>query len=296
MTNIVRLTWEEVRNEAQKIAFRHAHRNVFNVYGVPQGGAPIALMVAQELNLPIVEEPEAGRTLIVDDLVDSGTTLEKYRLKGFYVDAAFRKPHSPQELAPLAHEVDGWLAFPWERDDGNPTDSVVRILQHIGEDPSREGLLDTPKRVIKAFKEMTEGYSLDAATVLGTTFDEPQDEMIVVTGIPFSSLCEHHMLPFTGTATVGYVPSDRIVGLSKIARLVEMYARRLQVQERLTLQVAEAIEQHLDAEGVGVIISGKHSCMSLRGVRKEASMVTQCFLGSMRDNQNARQEFLSRTV
>lgn len=292
MTNIIKITWQQVADESKKIAFRHAHRNVFNVYGVPQGGASLAVMVAKELNLPLVEEPQAGRTLIIDDLVDSGTTLERYHKQGFIVDAGFRKPTSPHHLAPLAQTLDGWLTFPWERNDGDPTDAVVRLLQHIGEDPSREGLLDTPKRVVKALKEMTEGYAKDPAEVLGTTFNETQDQMVVVSGIEFASMCEHHMLPFTGVATVAYLPGDCIVGLSKIARLVEMYARRLQVQERMTNQIAQAIEEHLGAKGVGVVIHGTHSCMANRGIKKRATMTTSCLLGEIRDEHSARHEFL----
>lgn len=292
MTDIIKLTWKDITEQAHKIAFRNAHRHIIDVYGVPQGGAPVAILVAQQLGRPVADSPTPGQTLVVDDLVDSGTTLDRYHKQGFIVDACYRKSHSPESLAPLATIQDGWLTFPWERNDGDPTDAVVRLLQHIGEDPSREGLLDTPKRVVKALKELTEGYGKNAAEVLGTTFSEPQDEMVVVSGIEFSSLCEHHLLPFTGTATVAYVPGDRIVGLSKIARLVEMYARRLQVQERMTQQIAQAIEEHLGAQGVGVVVHGVHSCMANRGIKKRATMTTSCLLGVMRDKHSARHEFL----
>lgn len=293
MTDIITLTWADIEQQAELIAFRNAHRHIDNVYGVPQGGAPLAIMVARHLSRPLAEQPEPGKTLIVDDLVDSGRTLDTYHRRGFIVDAAYRKTHSPNHLAPTAKIIDGWLAFPWERNDGDPTDAVVRLLQHIGEDPSREGLLDTPKRVVKALRELTEGYDKDAATVLGTTFLEPHDEMVVVSDIEFASMCEHHMLPFTGTATVGYIPSDRIVGLSKIPRLVEMYARRLQVQERMTNQIAHAINDILSPVGVGVVVHGNHSCCSNRGVRKKAPMTTSCLIGAMREKPEARSEFLS---
>ena len=176
--------------------------------------------------------------------------------------------------------------------DNTATEAVVALLQHIGEDPTREGLIDTPKRVVKALTEMTDGYSKDPAEVLGTTFNETQDQMIVVSGIEFASLCEHHMLPFTGIATVAYLPGNCIVGLSKIARLVEMYARRLQVQERMTNQIAQAIETHLGAKGVGVVIHGTHSCMKNRGIKKQGTMTTSCLLGEIRDEHSARHEFL----
>lgn len=175
----------------------------------------------------------------------------------------------------------------------NPEAAVRRLLEHIGEDPTREGLQDTPRRVVKAYREMTCGYQLDATEVLGTTFDEASDEMIVVSGIPFVSLCEHHMLPFTGTATVGYIPGDRVVGLSKIGRLVEMYARRLQVQERMTRQIADSMSDVLNPQGVGVVIHGHHSCMAMRGVEKHATMTTSQMLGALRNKPEARNEFLA---
>jgi GTP cyclohydrolase I len=173
------------------------------------------------------------------------------------------------------------------------TDAIRVLLQAIGEDIHREGLIDTPKRVLKAYLEMTDGYSKDPAEVLGTTFDVSCDELVIVTGIEFVSLCEHHMLPFTGTAVVGYLPGERVVGLSKLARIVDVYAHRLQVQERLTRQIADAIMEHVGARGVGVIVRGQHACMSCRGVRKRAEMVTSALLGEMRDNQDLRAEFLT---
>jgi GTP cyclohydrolase I len=191
--------------------------------------------------------------------------------------------------------VDGWVAFPWERDAGQPTDAVVRLLQHIGEDATREGLRQTPARVLRALQEMTDGYRGDAAELLATTFAaDGCDEMVVVHGIPFTSLCEHHLLPFTGAATVGYIPDGRIVGLSKLARVVDLYAHRLQVQERMTTQIAAAIEHALSPVGVGTVVRARHSCMGCRGARKpEAVMVTSAMLGSLRSDHMARAEFLA---
>lgn len=171
--------------------------------------------------------------------------------------------------------------------------AVAQLLAMLGEDPHREGLADTPRRVVSALMEMTEGGGIDPASVLGTTFDVEYDQMVVVAGIEFTSLCEHHVLPFEGEATVGYLPRDRIVGLSKIARLVEVYARRLQVQERMTQQIAQTMLDVLDPLGVGVVIRGRHSCMACRGIRKRADMVTSALLGEMRDDGQTRDEFLS---
>lgn len=172
--------------------------------------------------------------------------------------------------------------------------AVVELLYHIGEDPGREGLLDTPARVARALREMTSGYEEDPAEILGTTFDVACDELVVLRGIRFTSLCEHHMLPFTGTATVGYLPGARVVGLSKLARLVLCFARRLQVQERLTRQVARAIMEHLDAAGAGVVVRAHHHCMGCRGVKQpDAEMVTSAMLGAFRDDPAARAELLA---
>ena len=177
-----------------------------------------------------------------------------------------------------------------------PPEGAVRILlgRVVWEDPEREGLLDTPRRVINALQEMTSGYGQDPQEVLGTTFEKDgYDEMVVLRGIDFVSLCEHHMLPFTGTAAVGYVPGDRVVGLSKLARLVDCFARRLQIQERMTKQIADAVMEVLQPKGVGVVVAAHHSCMGCRGVRKAgADMVTSSLAGVMRKDAAARAEFL----
>jgi GTP cyclohydrolase I len=176
-----------------------------------------------------------------------------------------------------------------------PAEKAVRaLLIHIGESVKREGLVDTPKRYVKALEELTSGYNEDPAEVLGTQFDEPFDQMVVVQGIEFTSLCEHHMLPFTGKATVAYIPQKRVVGLSKLARIVGTFARRLQVQERMTTQIADAIQEHVDPLGVGVVVTATHACMAIRGVKQAgASMTTSMLLGVMRDDPAARAEFMS---
>lgn len=174
--------------------------------------------------------------------------------------------------------------------------AVVELLKHIGENPLRSGLIDTPARFAKALREMTAGYAMNPADILARTFDgEDYNEVIVVPGIRFTSLCEHHVLPFVGTACVGYLPSrNRIVGLSKIPRLVECFARRLQVQERLTMQIANALNDALQPRGVAVIVRAQHMCMACRGVRQsDAAMVTSCLLGEARDNPTLRTELLS---
>mgnify|MGYP003644474141 CR=1 FL=1 len=171
-------------------------------------------------------------------------------------------------------------------------ESVRTILRFIGEDTEREGLIDTPSRVVKAFLEMTEGIGKDANEVLSTSFTESCDEMVVVRGIRFVSLCEHHLLPFIGQATVGYLPNKKVVGLSKIPRLVECLARRPQLQERLTVQIANTLLHGIDALGVGVVIKAHHSCMGCRGVRQpDAEMVTSAMVGAF-TNPHVKQELL----
>lgn len=172
-------------------------------------------------------------------------------------------------------------------------DAVRDLLRMMGEDPDREGLRDTPKRVVSALREMTVGYEQDPADILATVFHEDYDQMVVLKDIEFVSMCEHHLQPFRGTAAVAYLPKGKVVGLSKLARLVEAYARRLQVQERMTEQIKDAIVQHLDPLGVGVYVVAHHSCMGNRGVRKHgAQMVTQALFGEMLDDGHARKEFM----
>jgi GTP cyclohydrolase IA len=168
------------------------------------------------------------------------------------------------------------------------------VLKEIGEDPSREGLVRTPERVAKAYAFLTSGYGLDAHAVLNEAlFTEEYDEMVVVREIDFFSLCEHHLLPFFGKAHVAYMPNKKIVGLSKIPRLVEMFSRRLQVQERLTTQIAQTINDVLQPRGVAVVMEAVHLCMLMRGVEKQNSKaVTSAMLGAFRDNPETRAEFM----
>jgi GTP cyclohydrolase IA len=174
-------------------------------------------------------------------------------------------------------------------------DLMRKVITLVGEDPNREGLRKTPERFEKALKFLTSGYHQNLDTVLnGATFSVCYDEMVVVKDIEFFSLCEHHLLPFFGKAHVAYLPSKKVIGLSKIARLVNMFARRLQIQERMTSQIAEAIQEKLSPEGVGVIIEARHLCMQMRGVEKQhGQAVTSAMLGSFRHDKQTRQEFLS---
>ena len=168
------------------------------------------------------------------------------------------------------------------------------ILRGVGEDPEREGLMDTPKRAAKAMQYLCHGYQQSLEQIVnGALFESDNDEMVIVRDIELYSLCEHHLLPFIGKAHVAYIPTGKVLGLSKVARIVDMFARRLQIQENLTRQIADAIAQVTDAAGVAVVIEAKHMCMMMRGVQKQNSvMSTSVMLGAFRESYNTRQEFL----
>lgn len=172
---------------------------------------------------------------------------------------------------------------------------VREIIKLIGEDPNREGLRKTPERYEKTLKFLTSGYHQNAENILnGATFSVAYDEMVVVKDIEFFSLCEHHLLPFFGKCHVAYLPNKHVIGLSKVARLVNMFARRLQIQERLTSQIAAAIQEKISPEGVGVVIEARHLCMQMRGVEKQhGQAVTSAMLGGFRENKQTRDEFLA---
>ncbi|GAB2666611.1 GTP cyclohydrolase I FolE [Arenimonas aestuarii] len=174
-------------------------------------------------------------------------------------------------------------------------DAVRTLLRWAGEDPAREGLLDTPRRVAKAYGDWFSGYSVDPREYLARTFEEVEgyDELIVLRDIEFESHCEHHMAPIIGKAHVGYLPAGKVVGISKLARVVEAYARRFQVQEKMTAQIANCIQDVLQPRGVGVVVEGAHECMTTRGIHKRGvSMITSKMLGSFREDARTRAEFL----
>ncbi len=294
------LTHDEVELRATRVAFELQsalspdHEGPVFLYGVPRGGVPAALAVQAAWNAAfgmrcrLTPDPVAA-TAIIDDLIDSGTTRERF---------AEAYPSTPF-LALLDKQRggnDGWIVFPWEGDEqGSSEDIPRRLLQFIEEDPSREGLRDTPARFLRAWQHYTKGYHEHPRDVLKSFEDGAAnvDEIVLVRDIPVYSHCEHHLAPFFGVAHVGYIPNGKVVGLSKLARLVDIFARRLQVQERLTTQIAYALQEHLACRGVGVIIECRHLCMEARGARVPgATTKTSCMLGGLRDVASARAEFL----
>ena len=172
--------------------------------------------------------------------------------------------------------------------------AIKTLIEYIGDDPSREGLLETPERVIKSYSELYKGYKLDAEEILSKTFSSQTSEMVVLSDIELYSMCEHHMLPFFGKCHIGYIPNGKVLGISKLARIMELYSRRLQIQEELCYQIASAIMEQLHPEGVGVVIEAQHMCMTCRGVEKQNSVMTSStLLGTFRSNTNTRMEFFN---
>ncbi len=286
-TNQYQMTWEEVFFRLkEKITSKLTPGNL--VFGIPRGGVWVAAMTGRATDDPNKAD------VIVDDIIDSGRTAEKFRSK-------FHKPVLAL-VDKIYNEYDKklpWIVFPWEQYQGEsegPAEAVVRLLEFIDEDPNREGLRDTPIRVLHSFEEMTEGRLMEPEQILQKHFpleSEDHSEMIVVRGIRFASMCEHHLLPFTGEVGFGYIPNKHLVGLSKIPRLVECFSKRLQVQERLTYEIANSFNQIVKPLGVGVVVRAHHSCMGCRGVKQpDADMITSSMLGVMRDNASARLEIL----
>lgn len=258
--------------------------NAIRIYGVPRGGIPVAFMVAGFIEDAQVVFDSTMADVIVDDLVDSGLTKSKYPSTiPFYV--LYDKKERGDKR---------WVVFPWELSNGDHgvEEIVMRTLQYIGEDVTRSGIVETPKRVVKAWDAMFSGYKQDPGDIF-KVFDEPCDEMVILRNIEFYSTCEHHMLPFFGKAHIAYIPNGKVVGISKLARLVDCFARRLQIQERMTQQITSAIEDYLKPQGVACIVEAKHLCMMARGVEKQNSvMITSSIKGVFKDNDSSRIEFL----
>lgn len=248
-------------------------------YGVPRGGQVIAGLTGNA-----VDNPEDA-DYIIDDLIDSGRTEAKWKKQ--YPDKPFVALFNKQTEPELKGR---WLEFSWEEDSKRDAeDSVARLLEHFGEDVTREGLQETPKRFVKFFEEFLNPPKWNCTTFAS----EGYDEMIVQTNIPFHSLCEHHIAPFFGTGTIAYIPNKRIVGLSKLARTLETFSRRLQNQERITTQIADFLEEELEPLGIAVVLNAKHMCMEMRGVKKHNTWTTTSMMrGIFKTDSKARNEIM----
>lgn len=296
MSKLIELTWNHVWEATDELATRTLNHTAYKqkgVYGIPTGGIFVALDLSRRHGFRFLERPVVG-CLVVDDLVDSGRTLAPYHNSQEYVcDALFRKPKSPKHLAQFAAQQDGWLQFPWEHASA-PEDAVVRLLQYIGEDPTREGLLKTPQRVTRAWKnELFSGYQTDIRKLFTVFEDGACDELVLLQDIEMFSFCEHHLLPFYGKAHVAYLPDKKVIGVSKLARIVDAYSRRMQIQERIGQQVTDALNEHLQPRGAACVISAQHLCMKCRGVQKQNSvMTTSSLTGAFRTEPQLRMELM----
>ena len=271
-----KISWEEIYEKVKVLKSNLENKND-KIYGIPRGGQIVAGLTGLA-----VDTPEEAN-IIVDDLYDSGTTYNKWYEK--YPEKEFVFLYNKQ----FEHQ-NTWLEFPWEESgEKEVEENVVRLLEYFGEDTTREGLQDTPKRYVKFFKEFLSPPEWNC-----TTFEsEGYDEIIVQNNIPFHSLCEHHIAPFFGTGTIAYIPNKRIVGLSKLARTLETYARRLQNQERITMEVADFLEKELEPLGVAVILTAKHMCMEMRGVKKHDTHTTTSMMrGIFKEDAKARNEIM----
>lgn len=263
------------------------------VYPIPRGGVAIAYLLKNYCNITIVDDPK-DCDIFIDDLIDSGATYERYCSQ--YPGKPFLPLIDKRELT----FKNQWLVFPWElgenNQDNSAEDIVIRLLEFVGEDPKRGGLLETPQRVIKAWKDWCSGYNKNPEDVLKVFEDgaESYNQMIVVLNLPFYSHCEHHLAPFFGTVSIAYLPKGKIVGLSKFHRLVDIFSRRLQVQERLTDQIAAAIQNSLDPYGVGVFMKARHLCMESRGICKQGhETITTALTGLFSEQPSVKAEFLN---
>lgn len=262
------------------------------IYGVPRGGICAALAISASPfageYIKITEDAPSAHAF-VDDIVASGGTRDRY------LEAYGERPF--MALFDCQADFGGeWVVFPWEETlVGSADDIPLRLLQLIGEDVTREGLRETPRRFLEAWQFYTQGYKVDPDAVLKDFADggEAYDQMIVQRDIPVWSTCEHHLAPFFGHAHIGYVPDGRIVGLSKLYRLVDIFARRLQVQERLTNDVASCLDRVLKPQGVGVVLECRHTCMEARGIQRHGIVtVTSAMHGVLRENIATREEFM----
>jgi len=284
------------------------------IAGIPRGGEALAKKLGEITgqnvtmigSLPNAHDHDWKDTIliVVDDVVDSGTTMSFWKkelrnipfLKTVFV-ALHKKPKSSFAPDFVCHETSEWIHYWWEGDfvEDSIKDSVIRQLQYVGEDVKREGLIDTPSRVVKSWGKLYGGYKEDPTKILATTFAEGScDEMVILKSIEIYSTCEHHMLPFFGKCHIGYLPDKKVVGVSKLARLMECFSRRLQIQERLCQQITKAMDDCLRPRGSACVIEAQHFCMTSRGVEKQNSiMVTSSLTGVFRESKETRQEFLS---
>ncbi len=279
-----------------KIPSRHGCDSIF---GIPRGGIPLAVGLSEKLNLHLVSKPNL-KTLIVDDIVDSGKTRLRYKQNQFA--SIHVKTYTPEDFRPqyYLYQTDKWIDYFWETNESTIEDHIIRQIQYIGEDPCRQGMIETPKRIVASWGEIFQGYKQDPESVF-KTFEDEQEQfggLVYLKGIEFYSICEHHWLPFFGQAFVAYIPNGPVIGVSKLARLLDIYARRFQMQERIGEQVTNSLMKHLNPVGAACLTEAKHLCISCRGVKKQhAIMGYSSMKGVFLDDSNkgiaARNELMA---
>ena len=300
---MINLSWTDVTGLARRIANNLPQKGPAIIYGVPRGGVYAAILVQSELarlgRKAILTEEPGSATLFVDDIIDSGTIRDRMVVKkeeGFPFFGQVTFEALVDKLGKDNHWKEEWISFPWERmtNDDGPVENIRRLIEYIGDDPKREGLLETPDRVIKSYEKLFGGYDQSSFPEL-KIFKDDCDEMVLLKDIEFYSTCEHHMLPFFGKAHIAYIPNGKVIGVSKLARILEFYSRRLQIQERICQQVTHTINKALGPLGVGCVLEAQHFCMTSRGVEKQNSiMVTSSLTGVFKDCPGTRSEFMNR--
>lgn len=280
------------------------------VYGVPRGGLLLAMCISERCDIPLLDElPDTENSifpvLVVDDIIDSGLTREKYSEYDFiclhsridYNSFCNMFPDNVMTKYVNILDRDAWVDYWWEKENDSITNIVTRLIEYIGDDPLREGLKETPERYNKAINHLFSGYNSHPKDIIKTFSAENYDEIILLKDIELYSMCEHHILPFYGKAHVAYIPDKKIIGISKLARLVDLYARRLQIQERIGEQVTSILMKYLEPKGAACIIEAEHLCMKMRGVEKQNSIMSTSslkgiFLQKNTDGYAAREELL----
>jgi GTP cyclohydrolase I len=278
------LSWGEVFEALELI---DVEENV--IYGVPKGG----MIAAGFLKRAEVTHDVRKANMILDDLIDSGWTRDHYQTT--YPDKDFAALIDKTNMNPKP-----WIVFPWEKEhpcgEESVEQNITRMLEYIGEDPGREGLKETPERVVRSWDEIFAGYNQSPADVCKIFDDEQVGGLVYLKGIEFFSTCEHHWLPFYGEAVIAYIPNGPVIGVSKLARLLDIYARRLQIQERIAEQVTDALMEYLKPLGAACIIEAKHLCMACRGVKKQSSVMGYSSMkGAFLDDAKARAELIALT-
>lgn len=300
MTNIVFYSQQEFERDVKILSLKINPNHYTSIYPVPRGGIPVAIALSEKLNLPLTMTPHKA-TLIVDDLIDSGKTRQGYSEYDFA--CLHVKKHTPKELYPnyFVNEKDGWIEYWWEKmiQEQPAEDAIIRIIELMGDNPNRKGIKETPKRVIESFSELYSGYNEDPKDIFKSFEDEEEQfsGLVYLKDIEFYSTCEHHLLSFSGVAFVAYIPNGPVIGTSKMARLVDIFARRLQMQERIGEKVTKALMENLPGiKGAACLTEAKHLCIACRGVKKQHSVMGYSSLRGVFMEEDKEGKLTSRAI